>query len=452
VLSVARLEFQNGDTSFRSDCSCSEPLTIEMTTRSSPPPIAVRARWVVPVDRPPIDGGIITIADGQIMAVGENGSGQPPHDLGDVALLPGLVNAHTHLEFSLLERPLGRPGMRFTEWIGQVVAWRRESGIRSQGSGVGGQQSAILSGLDQTRAAGVAAVGEIATANCEPIAHMDRIEMVAFRELLGLGQEQVEPLLLTARHHIDLAEASGRRSRVHAGLSPHAPYTVHPDLLHGACALSAQHSVPLAMHLAESREELALLRSHTGELVELLRSLKAWHPEALPRGLTPLHYLQTLAGAHRALVVHGNYLDHEEIEFIGERRERMSLVFCPRTHAYFRHDPYPLIEMLSAGARVAVGTDSRASNPDLRLWEELRHIARQFPSISPLEILRMGTLSGSEALGIEDSCGSIAPGKSAALAVVPVSAGAAPLETLLERDVQAMALWDFLSNALGTVY
>src|SRR5262245_43161177 len=93
-----------------------------------PPPVfAIRARWVYPVDRPPIDGGIVTIAAGRIVAVGENTSGQPPHDLGDVALIPGLMNAHTHLEFSLLRQPLGRPGTPFAKWIRQVIEFLRQS-------------------------------------------------------------------------------------------------------------------------------------------------------------------------------------------------------------------------------------------------------------------------------------------------------------------------------------
>ena len=98
--------------------------------------------------------------------------------------------------------------------------------------------------------------------------------------------------------------------------------------------------------------------------------------EAIPRGSRPLDYLRALADSPRALVIHGNYLSGEELAFIGERRERMSLVFCPRTHAYFGHAPYPLERAVSAGARVALGTDSRASNPDLSLLEEMRFVAR----------------------------------------------------------------------------
>jgi len=174
------------------------------------------------------------------------------------------------------------------------------------------------------------------------------------------------------------------------------------------------------MHLAESREELELLQSHAGPLVELLQSLGAWHPGELPMGLRPLDYLRQLATAERALVIHGNYLGRDEIELLGSQRERMSAVYCPRTHAYFGHEAYPLAEMLTAGVRVAVGTDSRASNSDLSLFEELRHIIQHHRGVAPADILRMGTLAGAEALGIEQEFGSITPGKRAGLVVVPL--------------------------------
>jgi cytosine/adenosine deaminase-related metal-dependent hydrolase len=189
------------------------------------------------------------------------------------------------------------------------------------------------------------------------------------------------------------------------------------------------------MHLAESREELELLATHGGRMVEVLQSLGAWHPEAIPVGLRPRDYLQWLATAHRSLVIHGNYLATEEIQFLGGHRERMSVIYCPRTHAYFGHEPYPLERMLAAGVRVAVGTDSRASNPDLRLMEELRQIARRHPSVSPDVIWRMGTLSGAEALGIAHEFGSITPAKRARLAIVTLPPNAwNPLEAVLSAE------------------
>jgi cytosine/adenosine deaminase-related metal-dependent hydrolase len=377
--------------------------------------VAVRARWTLPVDRPALEGGVVTIANGRIAAVGENVSGRPTVDLGDVALLPRLINAHTHLEFSLLRQPLGRPGIGFADWIRHVIDFRRQFGI-------GDQSQAQLAGLAESRAAGVAALGEIATAAWPPAvpAPLSELHVVVFRELLGLAAERVEPVMQLAGEHL-AAGASESQSQYVAGLSPHAPYTVHPETLQRACALSAGQRVPVAMHLAETREELELLAKHTGPLVPLLESLGAWHPGDLPRGRRPLDYLRELAAAHRALVIHGNYLARDEIEFLAARRGSMSIVFCPRTHAFFGHEPYPLAEMLAAGVRVAVGTDSRASNPDLDLWQELRHVAQHHPQVAPCEILRMGTLAGAEALGLEAELGSITVGKRALLAVVPLS-------------------------------
>ena len=98
-------------------------------------------------------------------------------------------------------------------------------------------------------------------------------------------------------------------------------------------------------------------------------------------------------------MIHGNYLDDDERAFLATHRDRMSLVYCPRTHAYFSHRPYPLAELLAGGVRVALGTDSRASNPDLDLLAEMRHIAKTHAAIDPHEILRLGTLAGATALG-----------------------------------------------------
>jgi cytosine/adenosine deaminase-related metal-dependent hydrolase len=200
------------------------------------------------------------------------------------------------------------------------------------------------------------------------------------------------------------------------------------------------------MHLAESRAELALLASQQGPLVEFLIGLEAWHPASIAANLRPLDYLKSLATAHRTLVIHGNYLAADEIAFLAANRDCMSVVYCPRTHAYFDHDSYPLAQMLAAGVRVAVGTDSRASNPDLRLFEELRHIARHHPIVSSDRILRMGTLNGAEALGLADSYGSITVGKRAALITVPLADSKSPLESILHGDAQQIELLDSLAH------
>jgi cytosine/adenosine deaminase-related metal-dependent hydrolase len=175
------------------------------------------------------------------------------------------------------------------------------------------------------------------------------------------------------------------------------------------------------MHLAESREELELLRDGAGPFQELLDERSMWDSGAIPHGSRPLDYLQLLARAPQSLVVHGNYLDDEERGFLAASRQRMSLVYCPRTHAYFGHVPYPLAETLAAGVRVVLGTDSRASNPDLDLWAEMQFAAKAHPKVTPADVLQMGTLASAEALGCADNVGSLSAGKYANFVAMPLT-------------------------------
>lgn len=355
---------------------------------------------------------MVTVAGNQIVSVGTKGTESTWIDLGNVAILPALVNAHTHLEFSLFDQPFGSPGQSFATWLQQVVAWRRQ-----QPAVIGQESLALAKGLQECADCGVASIGEICTPMFAEIwgGNAREDSHVRFLELLSLNPERVAPLGALAEEFTSVGDPPSLTLRASRGLSPHAPYTVHPDILARAVQLSAERQFPVAMHLAESREELELLDSQTGPLVELLKSLAAWYPDSLSKGLRPLDYLQTLSRAQRSLVAHGNYLRADEIEFLAEHRESMSVVYCPRTNAHFDHDPYPLAALLQAGVRVAVGTDSRASNPDLSIWNELRFVREKYPQVDPASILKMGTLAGAEALGLGEQLGSITPGKAAAL-------------------------------------
>jgi cytosine/adenosine deaminase-related metal-dependent hydrolase len=192
-------------------------------------------------------------------------------------------------------------------------------------------------------------------------------------------------------------------------------------LVESVAALSARTNTPVAMHLAETREELELLRSGSGTLREFLDELGAWHPGVIPRESAPLNYLKLLAKAVRSLIIHGNYLSQDEMEFAGQRSERMSIIYCPRTHAYFDHDPYPLQKMLGCGVNVALGTDSRASNPDLNMLGEIRFAAQQHQGIAPERILRLATINAAKALGMATTRGTLTAGKHADLIVIPIS-------------------------------
>lgn len=397
----------------------------------------LRARWVFPIDHPPLPDGVVELHGEEVVSVRAYRRGDTVENLGDVALLPGLVNAHTHLEFSSLAQPLGAPRMAFPDWIRLVIDYRRELENRPGGSAPW-RHEAVSQGIEQSQAAGVALLGEIATSSWSeaPINSAD-LTTVVFAELLGLSGERIEPLWEAAQRHVAAGRADGARWL--PGLSPHAPYTVPIELLARVCEKSAEEQFPVAMHLAESLEEIELLLSGSGRLVELLQSLNAFAPGAIRRGSRPLDYLQLLAKVPRALVVHGNFLSSAEIEFAGQHSSAMSVVYCPRTHAYFCAGDYPLAEMLSSNINVCLGTDSRATNPDLRLFEEMRFVAQRHPAVSPEGVLHLGTQSGADALGLGHRFGSISPGKSPRLTVVRLMSTRAedPLELLFEDGTSA---------------
>ncbi|HEX5442992.1 MAG TPA: amidohydrolase family protein [Pirellulales bacterium] len=356
---------------------------------------------------------MVTIDAGRIFAVGREPDGCKAIDLGDVALLPGLVNPHTHLEFSDCEAPLGAPGMPFPRWVPEVIQWR---------AGQIAGKPAVPRGLDESAQAGVTTLGEIATPGWSPAAFGNRPpRATVFLEAIGLARSLVDQKLAEAHEH--LQRAAGQR-HWRPGLSPHAPYTVRPELFERLVDLASGAGVPVAFHLAESQEEIELLATGGGRFRDVLSELGVWDSTAIPRGTRPLDYLRRLADRRvRALVIHGNYLDDEEIGVLAKHADRLTVVYCPRTHAYFQHRRHPLPRLLAAGARVAVGTDSRASNPDLNLWEELRFILRAFPELSPEAVLRMGTIDAAWALGEGDVIGSLEVGKRADLTIVPLEGG-----------------------------
>jgi cytosine/adenosine deaminase-related metal-dependent hydrolase len=406
--------------------------------------LAFRARYVFPLDGPPISDGVVAIDHDRIVAVGPSTSTAvqallpAARDLGSVAILPGLVNAHTHLEFSSLEQPLGSPGMPFTDWIRFVVRSRRERLAASHGD-------PIAAGIAQSVAAGVTCLGEIASSPWQPPTSLP-LEVTQFCEVISFRRDRDDQRFQTAVNAIS-GEPSETGPTIRwtdtcrPAISPHTPYTVRPELIQKCVELSAQRRIPLALHLAESREELLLLRSGAGPAVQLMEDFGQWDSQEIAPGTRPLDYLKLLAQANRSLVIHGNYLDGEEIQFLAAHRENMSVVYCPRTHAFFQHDPYPLAKMLSAGVNVALGTDSRASNPDLSILAEMRFAAAKHPAVPPAKILEMITSSAARALGRDEELGTLTLGKFADLTFValPESKSSDPHEQLLDPACRVVA-------------
>jgi cytosine/adenosine deaminase-related metal-dependent hydrolase len=272
--------------------------------------------------------------------------------------------------------------------------------------------AAIRQGLDECIRTGTTLVGDISGdgSSWQALAGAGA-RAVVFRELLGLPQDRAETALAAGRAWLTEHPAT---PTCRPGLSPHAPFSARADLFERAALLARQARCPLATHLAESGEELELLHQHRGPFVDFLKELGVWGPEGLAR--SPADVMKLCDGGNPKLFIHGNYLAPSA----GIPRNS-TIVYCPRTHAAFGHPPHPFRVFLDRRIRVALGTDSLASNPDLDLLAEARFLHSLHPDLPGDVLLRMATLSGAEALGWGDETGSLAPGKSADLVSVPVN-------------------------------
>jgi aminodeoxyfutalosine deaminase len=397
-------------------------------------PITLRARHVLPSVAEPIENGWVRIERGRVAGVGRGQPAGPVHDLGDAIILPGLVNAHTHLEFSDLDRPLPAGG-GLPAWIERVVAMRRSRAASGTDESAR-LAAAIASGLKQSSAAGVTAIGEIATA-AHPMAAASGPLVRVFRETLGLSSVAMHAARSSLRRDLDRMSTEGTC----IGISPHAPYSVAEPLGREVVGEAVRRRLPVMMHLAESRDEAELLATGGGAFRMLLEQLGAWQPDSPPRLLPLADWITLLAKAPRGVVVHGTFLaeDQAALSRLARHRDRLCVVVCPRTTLALSGRLPPVEAFRAAGIRVAIGTDSRASNPDLSVLAECRALVAG-GVVNPREALAMATQHGAWALGFERSCGMLAPGRSADLTILrPSSRHADPSEAVLDPATQIAA-------------
>lgn len=357
------------------------------------------------MSRPPIRDGLVTIRGERIVAVESAGTRQADVDLGDAVIIPGLVNAHTHLDLTGL-RGLAPPSRDFTGWLRQVITHRRGRSSEQV-------QADIRAGLAECLRFGTTLVGDISAAGASWNAlSSSPIRSVAFHEVLGLPKERA------AQAWCDLQDWLANHPETatcRPGVSPHAPYSVRSALFFAAATSGA----PVAVHLAETAEEQELLMLRRGPFVSFLRELGVYDPEGLAEDSD--HVLRLFNGTTSpTLFIHCNHLPPDSRIPAGG-----SVVYCPRTHAAFDHPPHPFREFLARGVRVALGTDSLASNPDLDVLAEARFLHQQHPDVPGDVVLRMATLNGAEALGWDNEIGSLDAGKSADLVVLTADAGEA---------------------------
>lgn len=366
------------------------------------------AAWIAPVCSPTIRDGIVSFVGDRLNYVGLPDGRPIDAHFGSSIILPGLVNAHTHLD---LTGAAGKtpPRLSFIDWLKSVIEFRKTRPDVSND---------LQHGAELCLQSGTTLIGDIAGTplSIQAIPNSP-LRRVAFFELLGLNPERGEQAFTAWR-------AAGF---IPAG--PHAPYSFHKSGLDKVI----QHAPLLSIHLAESREEQKLLEHHTGPFVEFLKSLGVWYPDGLANSWNDI--LKRL-DACPSLVVHGNYLEPST-----PFPKNATLVYCPRTHAAFGHPPHPFRQFLERGIRVVFGTDSLASNPDLSVLNEARFVAKQHPDFDLTTLLHMITDWSASALLRGDRCGSLAVDKNADLCIVELPRNHDPLSALFHYESPIRAVY-----------
>jgi cytosine/adenosine deaminase-related metal-dependent hydrolase len=394
----------------------------------------LRARTVIPMNgRPPIDNGAVVVKGSRVQAVGtlsEVGSlfTGAIVDLGEQVLLPGLINAHCHLDYTMLRRAI-QPPRGFTAWVQRLNALKCSFDYEDY-------LSAIDHGFAELRKWGTTTV-----LNIESFPElMSRIPIPPIRTWWFYEMIDIRQRITTE----DLMEGAGIFFRKHSdwlggfGLSPHAPYTASADLYQLATAIARQDGMLVTTHLAESDEESAMFRHATGPLYEFMRSLGRDMSDC-GRG-SPLSHLlgQGLIG-QEWIVAHMNDLDESDFALLAENP--LHVVHCPASHRYFGHQPFPMDRLRTIGVNVSLGTDSLASTDSLSLFDEMREACHRHPSISPLEALEMITVNPAAALRRPHELGCIAPKSRADLIALPIAASA---ENLFEEIVSYRSPVDWM--------
>lgn len=396
----------------------------------------IRAAFVAPMDGPLIRNGAVLIHSGRITAVGDYPTLRHHtaqiHDAGNAILLPGLINAHTHLELSDCT-PGERPTNGLEGWLQRMLARTRLDPDELEDRSIQG----VRHGIAQCLRFGVTTVGDISR-QCHvtrPILQASPLRAVSFGEVMAMAQRRA---WLESRLEL-AADTQFATDRLRIGISPHSPYSIEPEGFRRCLESARQGNLPLATHLAETRSEWEFLAHHSGPLKQLWDSWLTWD-DLVPRyPLGPIHLAHDLGLlSYPTLLAHVNYCDDEELSLLAAGQA--SVVYCPRTHDYFNHPPHRFRDMLNAGVNVALGTDSCASSPDLNLLDDLRLLHQQYPDLDVHLLWKMATLNAAKALCWQTGIGSLTPGKHADLVAFPISAND-PLRELLETPILPSALW-----------
>jgi len=375
----------------------------------------VRARTIVTMDGAPIKNGAVAVSGDRIVDVGKfdqiktRNSGAVA-DLGEQVLLPGLINAHCHLDYTCLRGKIARQ-KSFTGWIHAINAEKSalspENYVASINKGF-----AEAKGFGTTTIANLTAFPELIRQLPEP-----PIRTWWFAELIDVrSPDRTNELVDSAVESL--------KSEQNYGLAPHALFTASKNL-YQRCE-EAGENVLLTTHLAESREEMEMFRDVSGPLYKFMKSIG--RPMDDCGGKTPLEVFTGAPSASPArtgralpqwIIAHLNELTESDFELLKKMKTKFHVVHSPRSHRYFGHSRFPFQRLHALGFNVCLGTDSLASNESLSLFAEMRAFQRNEPDISPANIFEMVTLNPASALRQQNTLGRVRPGFRADLIAIP---------------------------------
>ena len=382
------------------------------------------ARWVVPISSPAIRDGIVAVEGERIRFVGARSDAPAGElvDLGDAVLLPGLVNAHTHLELTAMRGFLEE--LDFLPWIARLTKARlavlsRELLLASAKAGIAEGLLAGVTTYADTCESGVA---------LQAMTEMG-VRGVMYQEVFGPDADHYQASLGALRTKVDQLRG-GVTPLVQLGVSPHAPYTVSDQLFAAAARYAVAEGLPVAIHLAESVAESTLVREGGGRFADALRSRGI---PVSPRGASPVQLLASLGVlAVRPLLIHCVTVDDADIREMAAHD--CAVAHCPASNAKLGHGIAPLGKLIDAGIRVGLGSDSVASNNRMDLLDEARLAAllrrtmeRRPDGLPAHQALELATRGGARALGLDADIGTLDVGKSADLCAFSLgSARSAP--------------------------
>jgi cytosine/adenosine deaminase-related metal-dependent hydrolase len=373
----------------------------------------VRAPVVVTMDGAPIENGAVAISGDRIAAVGTfdeltRAHGGEVVDLEGHALLPGLINAHCHFDYTSLRGKIPRR-RSFADWIRAINA---EKAKLSPDDYV----ASIHAGFREARTFGTTSIVNL-TAFPELISRIDDplrtwwcAELIDVRPGTDPGD-----LVASARRALDQT----RSPLAQRGFAPHAPYTASPELYRAVERTGSADGLLRITHLAESFEELQMFRYASGGLYDFLASIGR---DMFDCGIeTPVtRVLDLCPPKSRWLFAHLNELMDDDVARV-ERAGPLNVVHCPRSHSYFQHTAFAYERLRDARANICLGTDSLASAPDLNLFAEMREFRRLRAHVSARETLEMVTVNAAAALGKSGQLGRLAAGYLADLVALPFS-------------------------------